>query len=90
MDSQLRKSIWTRSVALGFVYLILIGNVWVTYLITGGHVPLWMRVAFFIGIFWVTVSAFGVMAVAYLIRSEGRNPFYPQGRQEDEDDGQSP
>lgn len=86
MDSHLRKSIWTRSVALGFVYLILIGNIWITYHITGSHVPLWMRVAFFIGIFWVTVSAFGVLAVAIQIKSQGRSPFYPQGRQEGEDD----
>lgn len=77
MHQELRKSIWTRLVALGFIYLIVLGNVWFTYTVTGGEVPLTLRVAFFVGIFWVLTSAVGVLVHAVQIKRGGANPFYP-------------
>lgn len=85
MHPELRRSIWTRLVALGFIYLIVLGNVWVTYTVTGGYVPLSLRVAFFIGIFWVVTTAVGVLVHAVQIKRGGADPFYPTSLKDEDD-----
>ncbi len=83
MHPELRRSIWTRLVALGFIYLIVLGNIWVTYQVTGEHVPLSLRVAFFLGIFWIVTTAVGVLVHAIQIKKGGSSPFYPSSIKEE-------
>lgn len=46
MESSLRKSWPARVAALGFIIIIVLGNIWATYGITGKPVPQWLGVGF--------------------------------------------
>jgi|GEM_PF-3599632 len=46
MRNALRKSPPARFVALCFIFVILLGNIWITYAVVGREPPQWVRISF--------------------------------------------
>ena len=61
MDEQLRRSIWTKMSAIGFIYLIVLGNIWYAMLVVGAAPPEWLKISFYLGIFFVLASGAGLL-----------------------------
>ncbi|SME88630.1 hypothetical protein [Pseudobacteriovorax antillogorgiicola] len=79
MPPKLRRSLVVRLIALGFIYLIVLGNIWFIQLFTEKVTPLWMQLAFLIGVAWV-----GILGVCLGIY--GTYLWKTGALQEDEDD----
>lgn len=58
MNEYLRKSLPARGTALGFIALVLFGNLWVGYALINATPPNWVRYGFGFGM--VTAIAFGL------------------------------
>lgn len=63
MPPKLRQHILTKLVAIGFIYLIIIGNIWFGLSITTKVTPVWLQSLFGIGVLWVVATGF--LLVAY-------------------------
>jgi hypothetical protein len=46
MRNELRKSPPARFVALCFIFVVLLGNIWITYAVVGRTPPEWVRASF--------------------------------------------
>lgn len=53
MPEKIRRSWLTKLVAIGFIYIVILGNIWFTRGISGASTPDWMVLAFFFGIVWI-------------------------------------
>lgn len=62
----LRSSIWSKAAALGFIFLIVLANVWVAILVTGSQTPAWLSNSFMIGIL-LTFANVVALAVKMII-----------------------
>ena len=60
MDEQLRRSVWTKLSALGFIYLIILGNIWFAFMVVGAVLPDWLRNSFYLGVLFVLGSGAGL------------------------------
>lgn len=63
MQASLRKSWPARLSALGFIAVIVFGNVWATYGITNQPVPQWLGVAMMAAIGLTLTGGAGLMAL---------------------------
>ena len=57
----LRKFFWSKIFALGFIFLIILANIWVGIVLFGAPTPLWIEWGFVGGMIWIAVSAVGVL-----------------------------
>jgi hypothetical protein len=66
----LRKSLPARAAALGFVALIIFGNLWVVYALINAKPPVWISYGFGAGLIVAMVSgvALGALLVYWRIR----------------------
>lgn len=80
MDSRVRKSLPTRVAALGFIFMILLGNYWMVLVITNQPFPQWLMDLFLVNAFLILMSAVGVVYVSVRSQLEG-----PQDEGNDED-----
>ncbi|NRA64456.1 MAG: hypothetical protein HRU19_08235 [Pseudobacteriovorax sp.] len=64
MPDYIRKSIFTKIAAVGFIYLILLANYWFGSTISGDPAPGYVYYMFYAGVFVVFLSFFGI---AYLV-----------------------
>lgn len=64
MNPEVRKSAATKISAIGFIILILSGNLWLVYAILGSQVPFWVSYGFTTG---VAVTALGGIALVVKI-----------------------
>ena len=62
MRIEIRQSPPARVVALCFIFIVILGNIWVTYAIVGLEPPVWVQVAFpwvilatFLGGLWLAI-----------------------------------
>lgn len=83
MHPSVRRSIWAKMTALGFIYLIILGNFWFSYRLFGHHSPEWLLEAFVIGLPFVFIGGMGVifLAVKQLIH-DLKNPQVGQDETE--------
>lgn len=70
MQQDIRSSWWTKLIAIGFILLILMGNFWVVFLITGQAIPEWLQSGFManIGFLVICCLGFGGMVLWRLLR----------------------
>lgn len=50
MRKTTRHSMPVRITALGFIFSILFGNLWLVYLLVGGTLPHWIGYGFYLGV----------------------------------------
>lgn len=81
MSPVLRKHIFTKLVAVGFIFLILLGNIWFGLSLTTTETPIWIQTLFGIGILWVIT--FGVLLCLYAIYLWQKGSLYEH---EDDDE----
>lgn len=60
MNPELRKSIFTKSAALAFSLILLLGNLWLAFSFLGGDAPSWLNKLMLISVIWVAVSGIGM------------------------------
>ena len=60
MKSYLRRSIFTKAVALGFIVMILLGNAWLVLFLTGQSGAAWLSKSFAICMGWTILAGFGM------------------------------
>ena len=60
MQSYLRKSIWTKMAAIGFIAIILIGNIWLVYFLSAQSPQPWLQFLLSISLIWTAISACGM------------------------------
>ncbi len=53
MPEKIRRSWLAKLIAAGFIYIVILGNIWFSRGISGDSTPHWMMVAFVIGMIWV-------------------------------------
>jgi len=81
MHTKVRSSWIARLLALSFIYLIVLSNIWFAIAFTSSLTPAWLQNMFFAGVLAVLVFGFSLIVYfAYLWRT-GR--LYDEG-QEDE------
>ena len=56
MNEKLLKTMAAKSAALGFIFMILLGNYWFILNVTKSDIPNWVYNGFLIGAIWVIVS----------------------------------
>ena len=47
--------------AVGFIYLIILGNIWYAMLVVGTMPPEWLKVSFYLGIFFILGCGVGLV-----------------------------
>jgi hypothetical protein len=82
MRQDIRSSIWARLLALSFIVLILLGNVWFVLFVTGQRAPVWLYsiLAGTMGsalLFGVLLGCYAIMATPPAMPSGE----WPDGRQ---------
>jgi biotin transporter BioY len=60
MKSYLRRSIFTKAVALGFIVMILLGNAWLVLFLTGQSEAAWLSYSFTFCMGWTILAGFGM------------------------------
>lgn len=60
MKPYLRKSIFTKAVALGFIAMILLGNAWLVVFLTGQKDSAWLSVTFAVCMVWTVLAGCGM------------------------------
>jgi len=75
MDPELRKSLAAKSVALGFIASILLGNYWIIQAIFHIELPLWFLNAVSAAALWTIVSGFWLL-ITKVIQHFDRNITY--------------
>ncbi len=60
MKSYLRRSIFTKAVALGFIAMILLGNAWLVLFLTGQNGSAWLTYSFAACMGWTVLAGFGM------------------------------
>ncbi len=60
MKSYLRRSIFTKAVALGFIAMILLGNAWLVLFLTGQNGSMWLTYSFAACMGWTILAGFGM------------------------------
>ncbi len=60
MKLYLRRSIFTKAAALGFIVMILLGNAWLVQALTGQKVAVWMAYSFAVCIVWTSLAGCGM------------------------------
>ena len=63
MPDKIRKSILARLIAIGFIYIIVLGNIWFAQGVSGSPTPEWMIYGFFGGIAWVFTLVLGLRSI---------------------------
>ncbi len=63
MIRYLRQSLPARVAAVGFIVVIVLGNVWLTYGLTGQTPPVWVAVSFLGG---MVIAGCGGLGLAYV------------------------
>jgi hypothetical protein len=70
MNSKLRKSWATKSVAIGFIALTLLGNYWIVLVITGQKTPQWFHDTIVFTSLWVLLSGVGLLITSFFIKND--------------------
>ena len=60
MKPYLRRSIFTKAAALGFIVMVLLGNVWLVLFLTGQKGVLWLSSSFTICMAWTALAGCGM------------------------------
>jgi hypothetical protein len=60
MKTYLRRSVFTKAVALGFIVMILLGNAWLVLFLTGQGEVVWLSNAMSACMVWTVLSGFGM------------------------------
>lgn len=60
MKSYLRRSLFTKAVALGFIVMILLGNAWLVLFLTGQSGAVWLTYSFAACMVWTILAGFGM------------------------------
>ncbi len=60
MKSYLRRSVFTKAVALGFIAMILLGNAWLVLFLTGQNGSMWLTYSFAACMGWTILAGFGM------------------------------
>jgi hypothetical protein len=60
MKTYLRRSIFTKAVALGFIVMILLGNAWLVLFLTGQDGASWLTYSFAACMGWTALAGFGM------------------------------
>jgi ABC-type polysaccharide/polyol phosphate export permease len=63
MNELVKKSLPTKLAALGFIFMILMGNYWMVLVITNQPYPQWLMDCFLIAALWIIGCA---VCIAYL------------------------
>jgi TRAP-type C4-dicarboxylate transport system permease small subunit len=68
----LRRSIFTKAVALGFIVMILLGNVWLVLVLTGQKDMHWLGQSFAACMVWIALAGcgMGVRMIQHQFRKE--------------------
>jgi hypothetical protein len=64
LRTELRHSFPARATAIGFVILVLFGNLWVVYAIINAKAPPWVSYGFGAGLILTGVAGIGLLGVA--------------------------
>lgn len=60
MKSYLRRSLFTKAVALGFIVMILLGNAWLVLFLVGQSGSVWLSYSFAACMGWTILAGFGM------------------------------
>ncbi len=60
MKSYLRRFVFTKAVALGFIAMILLGNAWLVLFLTGQNGSMWLTYSFAACMGWTILAGFGM------------------------------
>jgi hypothetical protein len=60
MKSYLRRSIFTKAAALGFIVMILLGNAWLVLFLTGQSEAVWLTYSLAACMGWTVLAGFGM------------------------------
>lgn len=73
LDRKLRQSWPARVAAIGFIVLILVGNVWATHLLLGNQIPQWIGYGFAVAIAVSLAGGLGLAALALKRQMSGES-----------------
>lgn len=65
MPSKIRNLLPVRLIALCFIYLIILGNIWFGLTFTGNEAPQWIQIMFGTGV--LAVFGLGLVTTIYLV-----------------------
>ena len=65
---QSSHTIFTRSTALAFIYLVIVGNIWFIMSFSVKTSPRWLQILFSIGVLWVISSGVAMLVHSWLLR----------------------
>lgn len=68
MQTSWRQSVWSKSIAAGFIALICLGNYWFVHSLTGGDAPPWLQVVFGATVLWIFGGGIA-LALSQFLRS---------------------
>ncbi len=60
MAQNWRSSFWSKVSALGFIVLVILGNIWFVEGLTGRESPPWLQVLFIANVLVLLISGFGL------------------------------
>jgi hypothetical protein len=78
LNPVVRKSWPSRLSAVGFIMVILFGNLWLTFALLGQQVPNWARNGFALGLCLTLVGAVLLMAFIAHLKLKGASPQDPE------------
>ncbi len=81
MDETIKRSFWSRLSALGFIFLIVVGNIWYAKMIVGEPIGVWIQLSFYLSVGMALVGAVGVTYLLLrqkLVRSDKSDPENPE------------
>ncbi len=62
----MRSSISAKVTAIGFILIVLFGNLWLAYSLMGMEVPVWIQNGFMFGFLTAVIGGIGLVAVGSL------------------------
>lgn len=71
MQSEIKKSAPAKISAIGFIVVVIFGNLWLVNAMLGTQVPFWVSYGFFTGVVLVLVGGVGLGYVILNVRAGG-------------------
>lgn len=60
MAQNWRSSVWSKLSALGFIILVILGNIWFIEGLTGREAPKWLQILFLANVLGLLISGLGL------------------------------